>query len=49
MILSDLEQDPVLDVTIDGADEADEQLTLIKGKQMFHVCGMWPLTQTSVL
>ena len=49
LILSDLEQDPVLDVTIDGADEADEQLTLIKGKQMFHVCGMWPLTQTSVL
>jgi ribose 5-phosphate isomerase len=30
--LTSLEEDPVLDVTIDGADEADQQLTLIKGK-----------------
>lgn len=29
--LTSLEEDPVLDVTIDGADEADHQLTLIKG------------------
>lgn len=29
--LTSLEEDPELDVTIDGADEADKQLTLIKG------------------
>jgi ribose 5-phosphate isomerase A len=32
LTLTSLEEDPVLDVTIDGADEADQQLTLIKGK-----------------
>ena len=31
LTLSDLSQTPVLDVVIDGADECDEQLTLIKG------------------
>ena len=29
--LTTLEEDPVLDVTIDGADEADAHLTCIKG------------------
>ncbi|GAB6023173.1 hypothetical protein CHUAL_007998 [Chamberlinius hualienensis] len=31
LVLSDLERHPSLDVAIDGADEADENLTLIKG------------------
>jgi len=31
LFLSDLERNPVLDVAIDGADEADKNLTLIKG------------------
>jgi len=31
LFLSDLEREPVVDVTIDGCDECDEQLTLIKG------------------
>jgi len=31
LVLSDLETDPRIDVTIDGCDEADDALTLIKG------------------
>jgi len=31
LTLSDLERHPKLDIAIDGADEVDEQLTLIKG------------------
>merc|ERR1712080_14018 len=31
LVLSDLETDPKIDVTIDGCDEADSELTLIKG------------------
>lgn len=31
LILGDLETNPVLDVTIDGADEVDKDMTLIKG------------------
>lgn len=31
LVLSDLETDPRIDVTIDGCDEADTELTLIKG------------------
>ena len=31
LVLSDLEITPELDVAIDGADEVDEKLTLIKG------------------
>ena len=36
--LTSLEEDPVLDVTIDGADEADHQLTLIKGGKLRLFC-----------
>jgi len=32
--LTTLEEDPVLDVTIDGADEADAHLTCIKGNHV---------------
>ena len=38
LTLTSLEEDPILDVTIDGADEADEQLTLIKGKAPVPTC-----------
>ena len=31
LLLSDLERTPELDLAIDGADEVDEKLTLIKG------------------
>ena len=31
MLLSDLERTPELDLAIDGADEVDDRLTLIKG------------------
>ena len=31
LTLSDLERNPDLDIAIDGADEVDEHLTLIKG------------------
>ena len=32
LFLSDLERTPELDLAIDGADEVDSNLTLIKGK-----------------
>lgn len=31
MVLSDLEENPALDIAFDGADEVDDNLTLIKG------------------
>ena len=38
LFLSDLERHPNLDVAIDGADEVDGKLNLIKGLyQVFHV------------
>ena len=43
LTLASLEEEPALDVTIDGADEADQDLTLIKGQFLTdHLINLQP-------